>query len=93
MRWSGSTARSRSAHATVEHRLVGQAQALQHHDGLVGLDVDGQLDVRQHVAPVALGDEQRPPLARGLDREPPAVDQADAGASGSTPSAAHARSR
>ena len=57
-------------------RLVGQPEALEHDD--VGAVVDGELDVGQHVALVALADEERTALAGRLGREAPAVDQPDA---------------
>ncbi len=64
----------------LEHGLVGQAQALQHDDRLVRAEarvdatVEGQLHVGEHVHRVALGDEQRAPLAGGVDVEALAVD-------------------
>ena len=56
------------------HRLVGQTEALQHHD--VGPVVDAELDVRQHVGLVALAHQQRTALASRLQLEAAAVDQA-----------------
>ena len=61
------------------HRLVGQAQPGQHDRLGRRRAVDGELDLRQHVAGVALGHQQGPPLARRLHREPMPVDEADAG--------------
>ena len=57
------------------HRLVGQPQAGQHHRRQPVGGLDRQLDVGQHRLGVALGHQQRPPLARRLDREPVPVDQ------------------
>ncbi len=62
------------------HRLVGEAESLQDHDGGIGSEaridpgVDGQLHVGEHVGRVALGDEQWPPLPRGVHREAMPVD-------------------
>ena len=58
------------------HRLVGQAEALQHHH--VRAVVDAELDVREHVGLVALTHQQRTALAGRLHLEPAAVDQAGA---------------
>ena len=78
VRWSGSTTRSRSAHAHLEHapRRAGRAAgaprpARRRRDR----PTEGQLDVGEHVDGVALGDQQRAALAGGLDREALAVDQ------------------
>src|SRR3546814_4418137 len=49
------------------HRLIGQAQALEHGDRRPVLH--RELDVGEHVGPIALADEQRAALAGGLDRE------------------------
>ena len=67
------------------HRLVGETKALEDHDALGGRILDRELDVRQHVAGVALGHEQRPSLAGRLDPEAPAVHHADPGGHGVDP--------
>ena len=76
------------------HRLVGQPEALQHGHRRAPVAVDRQLDRRTARARrVALGDQQRAPLARGLDGEAAAVDDARRRRDGSTPSRTQARSR
>ena len=68
--------------------LVGQAEALEHHDlGVVGharvdAGVEGELHVGEHVGAVALGDEQRTTLPRRLDGEAVAVDDPHADGDG-----------
>ena len=56
----------------------GRPEALEH-DDRSGPVVDGELDVRQHPRPVALGDEERASLAGRLDGEAVAVDEPHAG--------------
>ena len=74
--------------------LVGEAEPRPgSRTGLGRGDVDGELDVGQDLAAVALAHEQRPALPRGLDREP--VRRRRCGRprrSGRSPSRAHARS-
>ena len=71
--------RSRSAQSTVRMRLVGKAEALQHH-GLDGrVVVERQLHVGEHALVVAVGDEQRAPLAGRDHVEAVPVDEADTG--------------
>ena len=53
----------------LDQALVGQAEVRQQRDGARRRSLDRELDVRQHEAGVALGHEQRTPLARRLDAQ------------------------
>ena len=57
--------------------LVGQPEPLEDHDGFPGRVLDGQLDVGQDEERVALADQQRAALPRGLAVEAVTVDQTD----------------
>ena len=59
-------------------RFVGQAQPLQHDDRLGRRIVDGQLDVGEHVDRIALAHQQRATLARCVEGEPMAIEDAGA---------------
>ena len=52
---------------------------VQQGDGLVRRLVDGELDVRQHLAAPALGHEQRAALPGGVEGEALGVDEPDPG--------------
>ena len=91
VRWSGSTTRSRSSQAT--SRTASSGRPRRWSDGDRRSVLHRQLDVGQHVAAVALADQQRAALPGRLDREAwPSTSRAPA-ATGSTPSRAQARSR
>ena len=78
VRWSGSTARSRSAHVDGGDRSSGRPRRWSTTTGVGGRVVDRQLDVGQHPLVVAVGHEQRAPLPGRRDREAVPVDQPDA---------------
>ena len=64
VRWSGGDGAVEVGPRHLGHRLVGQPEALQHDDRLAGSTSTASLMSDSTVAPVALGDEQRPPLGR-----------------------------
>ena len=80
VRWSGIHRLVELAQRHLEDALGFGAQALEHHHPSAGGHrrfgalVEGQLDLGEHVGRVALGHQQRPALAGGVDPEPLAVD-------------------
>ena len=85
VRWSGSTSRSRSASATVEHVLVGQAEPLEHRHRRArarATSSSASFTSESTKRGVALRDEQRPAKPGGVDRERARVDDARAARAG-----------
>ena len=79
VRWSASTARSRSAQATSVTDSSGRPEACRTTAASGSSLLVGQLDVGEHVVGVAVGDQQRAGGAGGVDGEAVPVDQPHAG--------------